>query len=65
MDNINTLKSFQSQKYSQKIPEPTTVISENKRAPPLNSGQYMKIGGMWNLKHDINSPNFYELFIRI
>ena len=25
----------------------------------------MNIGGMWTLKHEINSPKFYDLFINI
>ena len=26
--------------------------------------QTTKIGGMWNLKHEISSPKFYELIIK-
>ena len=56
MDHINIYKYLPSQKYSPKPPYPTTLIPANRRAPPLNSVQYTKIGDMWNLKHDISSP---------
>ena len=45
--------------------EPTTLALDNRRAPPLDGGNYTKIGGMWNLKHDIRSPKLYELLIKI
>ena len=31
--------------------------------PPLEGGQATKICGMWTLKHEISSPQLYELFI--
>ena len=39
------------------------MVPDNKRAPPWESGHYTKIGGMWTLKHEINSPKFYEILI--
>ena len=32
-------------------------------SPPLEGGHSIKIGGMWNVKHEIISPNLYELLI--
>ena len=29
----------------------------------MEGGSYTKIGGMWNLKHEIGSPELYELHI--
>ena len=34
-----------------KSQDPTTMVPANKKAPPLEGGNYMKIGGMWTLKH--------------
>ena len=31
----------------------------------MNGGIYENIGGMWTLKHEISSPRFYELLIKI
>ena len=39
----------------------TTLVPANKKAPPLEVWYSKNIGGMWNLKHDIRSPKFYEL----
>ena len=39
------------------------MVPKNKRDPPLEGGHSTEIVGMWNLKHEINSPKFYELFI--
>ena len=41
------------------------MVLANNRDPPLDGGQSTKIGGMWTLKHEIISPKFYELIIRI
>ena len=60
---INTIKSSQTQNYSPKPLKPTTVVPANRRDPPLDSGKSTKISGMWNLKHDISLPKFYELLI--
>ena len=43
----------------------STVVPANRRAPPLDCGHSTKIGGMWNLKHDIRSTKLYELLIKI
>ena len=61
----NTVKSSPTQKDSTKPPGTTTVVPSNRRAPPLKGGQSTKTGGMWTLKHDIGSPIFYELLIKI
>ena len=63
MDQTNISKSSPDQKYSPKPLDPTTVVSSNMRAPPLDGGHSTKIGGMWTLKHKISSPKFYELLI--
>ena len=41
------------------------MIPAKKRAPPLEGGNSTKIGDMWNLNHDIRSPKFYEILIKI
>ena len=40
-----------------------TVVPDNKKYPQLEGGNSMKIGDMWNIKHDISSPKLYELII--
>ena len=47
-----------------KAQDPTTVLPANKMDPPLEDGYSTNIGGMWNLKYEIRSPKFYELFIK-
>ena len=64
IDQINTLKSSPAQKYISKSPNPTTVVPNNRRSPPLDVGQSTQIGVMLNLKHEISSPKFYELLIK-
>ena len=51
MYHINMSKYSTYQNDSPKAQDPTTVVPDNKRDPPLYSGHYTKIGGMWNLKH--------------
>ena len=63
-DQINNLKYLPTQKNSPNTLDPTNVLKTSKRAPPLGGGQSTKVGGMWNLKHDISSPKFYELLIK-
>ena len=63
-DQMNTLKSSLTQKDLPKPLEPTTVVPTNRRSPPLDGRKYTKIGGMWTLKHEIRSTNFYKLLIR-
>ena len=49
---------------SPKAQDPETLFLYTNKAPPLEGGNDMKICGMWNLKHDIRSPKFYELLIK-
>ena len=49
---------------STKAQDPTTLVPANNNSPPLEGGNYKKIGGVWTLKHDIRSPKFYELLIK-
>ena len=62
-DQIKTSKSSPDKKDSSKAQDHTTVVPANKKAPPLKCGHSTKNGGMWNLKHEIRSPKFYELLI--
>ena len=64
MDQIQIYKYFPYHKDSPKPRYPNTVVPDNRRAPPLDGGHSIKIGGMWNLKHDISSPKFYKLLIK-
>ena len=41
-----------------------TVVPDNKKYPQLEGGNSMKIGDMWNIKHDISSPKFYKILIK-
>ena len=63
-DQINTLKYSSTKKDSPNPPDPTTVVPDNRRDPPLDGGHYTKIGGMWTLKHQIISRKFYEILIK-
>ena len=63
MNQINTSKYSPSQKYSTKLPDPTTVVPVKKRSSPLDVGHSTKIGTMWTPKHEISSPNLHELLI--
>ena len=65
MDQNNLSKSSPNQKDTWTPPDPTTVVSNNRRDPPLEGGHSTKIGGMWTLKYDISSPKLYELLINI
>ena len=53
-----------AQKDSTKPPDLTNIVPDNRRASPLVGGQFTEIGGMWNLKHEISSPKFYELLTK-
>ena len=64
-DHTNISKSSPAQKDTTTPPDPTTTVQTNRRAPPLEGGHSENIGGMWNLKHEISSPIFYELLIKI
>ena len=50
---MNIQKYSPDHKDSPKSEDPNTVVQANRRAPPLDGRNSMKIGGMWNLKHDI------------
>ena len=64
MDQRNIHKSSPTQKNTSTPPEPTTMVLTNRRDPPLEGVHATKIGGMWNLKHEIISPKLYELLIK-
>ena len=64
MDQTNNSEFSPDQKDTMTPPEPTTVVSDNRRDPPLEGGNYTKIGGMWTFKHEIISPKFYKLLIK-
>ena len=64
-DKNNISKSSPAQKDTSTPPDPTTTFQTNKKAPPLEGGIYKNIGGMWTLKHEISSPRFHELLIKI
>ena len=64
-NQINTLKSSPTQKDSLKALDPPTMVLANRRATSLFGGKSKNIGSMWTLKHDISSPKFYELLIKI
>ena len=64
MDHNNNSKLSPAQKDTLNPPDPTTVVPDNSRAPPLEGGNSTKICGMWTLQHEIRSPNFYELLIK-
>ena len=65
MDQNNIWKSSPAHKDTSTHPDPTTTVQTNKRAPPLEGGISENIGGMWTLKHEISSPRFYDLLIKI
>ena len=64
MDQIKISKYSPDKEYSPKVQYPTTVAKANKKYQPLEGGYSTKIGGMWNLKHGISSPKFYELLVK-
>ena len=65
MDQTFISKFSPAQKDTTTPPNPTTTFQTNRMAPPLEGGISDKIGGMWTLKHQISSPRFYELLIKI
>ena len=40
------------------------MVLANNKAPPLEGRPLQKIGGMWNLKHDISSPKLNEILTK-
>ena len=63
MDKIRISKSSLYNNDSPKDQHPATVLLANWKDPPLEGGNSTNIGCMWNLKHDISSPKFYEILI--
>ena len=64
MDQIEILDPSPDKINPTKSQDPTTVLPANKKTPPSENRNYKKVGGMWNLKHEIISPKFYELIIK-
>ena len=64
MDQNEIPKSSPTHKDTLTTPDPTTAFPTNRRDPPLEGRYYTKIGGMWTLKNEINSPKFYEVIIK-
>ena len=65
MDKTNNSKSSPIQKDTLTPPDPITVVPANRRDPSLEGGHYTKTGGVWNLKHEISAPKFYEILMKI
>ena len=63
-NQLNTLTFSPTHKDTPTPPDTTNVVLANRRAPPLEGGNYTKIGGMWILKYEISSPKFYGLLIK-
>ena len=63
-DQVKFSNSSIDKKYLNNSRDPTTLVPDNKKAPPLECGHSTKIGGMCILKHDIISPKFYEILIK-
>ena len=63
MDQIKISNSSLYKKDPTKSQDPNTVVLANKKAPPLEGGNYKNIGGMWTIKHDISSQKFYGILI--
>ena len=61
MDQTKNSKFSSAQKDALTPLEFNTLVLDNRRDPPLDRGQYTKIGGMWTLKYEIRSPKFYEI----
>ena len=49
---------------SPKAHNPYTVVTAKNNTPPLEGGNYMKIGVMCTLKPEIGPPKFYELLVK-
>ena len=63
-NQLNTLSSSPTHKDTSTPLDPTIMVTDNRRAPPLEGGNSTKTGGMWILKHDISSQKFYELLTK-
>ena len=64
MDQINILKPSPYHKDLTRSQYPTTVVTANRRDPPLEGGHSTRIGVMWNIKNEIISPKLYEILIK-
>ena len=64
MDQIKISKSSPENKASPKDQDNNTVVQANKKTTQLECGRYTKMCGMWTLKHEISSPEFYELLTK-
>ena len=45
--------------HTPKAQDTSSMFPSNKKDSPLKGRHSMKIGVMWNLKHEIRSPKFY------
>ena len=64
MDQIKISKSSTDKKDHPRVQYTTTVVPDNKKDPQSEGGNSTRNGVMWNLKHDISSPRFYEILIK-
>ena len=64
IDQIQISNFSPDNRYLPKSQDTTAAVSDNKKSPPLKGGNSTKVGGMWNLKHDIRSPKLYQLLIK-
>ena len=61
---VQNQTSLQDNMDSRKVQDTEIVVPANKNAPPLEDSHSKKIGGMWTLKHEISSTQFYEILIK-
>ena len=61
---VQNKNSSPENKESNNSQDPTTAVPDNNKAPPLEGGHYMKIGGIWTVNHEIRSSKFYEILIK-
>ena len=64
MNQIKIYRSSPDNKDYPKDQDPTTLVPANKRAPPLEGGNFKNNGGMWTLKHETISSKLYELLTK-
>ena len=64
MDQTKIYKSSPAQKDLTNPSDPITLVPANRSDLPLGSGHSTKNDGIWNLKHEISSPKFYEILIK-
>ena len=63
-DQIKISKYSPGKNYSPNPQDPTTVVPDKTREPPLEGGNSTKIDGTWTPKHEIRPPKFYGLLIK-